>query len=137
MKKQVIMLASLLAASHGVAFANNTEHAAVQFSSVEAQQLFEQDTQPMQVAALSSSEMKQTEGAWGIWGATIGGIGGAAGYFLENRISGSSWSWTSFGFATAGGVRAGALAGPVGVVWGFNAAISGGTTLGIAQRYGW
>ena len=64
MKKQVVILASLLAASHGVAFASNADHAAVQFSSAEAQQLFEQDVQPMQVATLSNVEMKETQGAW-------------------------------------------------------------------------
>lgn len=40
MKKQVVILASLLAASHGAVFASNADHAAVQFSSAEAQQLF-------------------------------------------------------------------------------------------------
>lgn len=46
-------------------------------NALDMQAAFQQDAQPMQVAALSGQEMKATEGAWGffaianfIWGAT-------------------------------------------------------------------
>ncbi len=107
------------------------------FSQSDLNTLFDQAEKPMQLAALSGQEMKETEGAFGWWGAAFGGLGGFGGFFLNNRISGSSWSWTGAGAATFAGARAGATAGPVGVVWGFNSAIGGGTALGVAQRRGW
>ena len=107
------------------------------FSQADINTMFDQAGQSMQLVALSGQEMKETEGAFGWWGAAFGGLGGFGGFFLNNRISGSSWSWTGAGAATFAGARAGATAGPVGVVWGFNSAIGGGTALGVAQRRGW
>lgn len=107
MKKQVVILASLLAASHGAAFASNADHAAVQFSSAEAQQLFEQGEQPMQVAELSQKEMKATEGAWiaNAIGGGLGALGYLGTYWGDYAIShNASWNWGAFG----GSVLAGA-----------------------------
>ena len=70
-------------------------------------------------------------------GAAIGAAGGMAGYYLNNKISGAPWSWTTFGAAAAFGGASGATAGPAGVIWGFNGAIAGQTALGVAQHYGW
>lgn len=107
------------------------------FSQSDVSAMFDQGGQSMAIAALSFAEMKETEGAWGAWGAGFGAIGGFSGYAVNSRISGSRWSWSGAGAATFAGARAGAVAGPVGVVWGFNSAIGGGAALGVAQRRGW
>jgi hypothetical protein len=86
---------------------------------------------------LTTSEIDQISGAWGPIGAAIGATGGATGYFLQNKISGGPWSWAEFGCNTAGGAAAGAVAGPAGVVWGFNGNVARGTITGVAQHYGW
>lgn len=105
MQKQVVILASLLAASHGAVFASNADHAAVQFSSAEAQQLFEQDAQPLQVATLSNVEMKETQGAWVQF--AVGGALGGAGYAWGVYQGNYSWNTSSF----LGNVGTGALIG--------------------------
>jgi len=107
------------------------------FSNADVASLFDQDAQPLQLAALSGQEMKETEGSWGLWGAVIGGIGGFSGYTLNKVISRSKWSWTDAVLTTGGAASAGAVAGPNGVIWGFNAAWAGGTARGVASRYGW
>lgn len=69
MKLKSTLFAGLLAASLAVpAFANDAPVATPlpQFTTADAQKLFEQDAKPMQLAALSQQEMKETEGAW-IW----------------------------------------------------------------------
>jgi hypothetical protein len=47
------------------------------FAETDLQALFEQDAKPMQLAALSEQEMKETEGALGPMGAVGGGLIGA------------------------------------------------------------
>ncbi len=69
MKFKSTLFAGLLAASLvAPAFANEETVAAPlpQFTAADAQMLFDQDAAPMQLAALSQQEMKETEGAW-IW----------------------------------------------------------------------
>ena len=51
----------------------------IEFTATEMQSLFEQDAQPMQVAALSPTEMKETEGAF-VWNGVIGGGIGLGSY---------------------------------------------------------
>ncbi len=66
MKLKSTLFAGVLAASLAVpAFANEGTVAAPlpQFTATETQMLFEQDAKPMQLAALSQQEMKETEGA--------------------------------------------------------------------------
>lgn len=122
-------------AQAGEAFAQPLQHAPVAaFSQQDIGSLFDQAGQPMQLAALSDVEMRETEGAWGVWGASIGGFGGFAGFAINNRISGHQWSWAGAGAATFQGARAGATAGPVGVVWGFNRNIGVGTATGVFNR---
>jgi hypothetical protein len=55
------------------------------FSQTDLQALFEQDAKPMQLAALSEQEMKETEGAWllNAAGAFVGGFSGAYGYLTS------------------------------------------------------
>ena len=107
------------------------------FSQDDINSMFEASGKPMQLAALSTQEMKDTEGAWGPVGAIIGGLGGLGGYTLNAMISGSRWSPGAALTSTALGAAAGAVAGPNGVVWGFNSAIGGGAATGVFQRVGW
>ncbi|OSI10335.1 class IIb bacteriocin, lactobin A/cerein 7B family [Neisseria canis] len=85
---------------------------------------------------LTIQELQYVNGAFGPIGAAIGGIGGAAGYLLNQQLSGSKFSPTSLAWATGAGATAGATTGPVGVVWGFNGALAGGMVTGVASRYG-
>jgi len=105
------------------------------FSTSEIVSLFEQDTQPLQLAALSGQEMKETEGAWGPWGAAIGGVSELAGYTAQTMISGEPWSWTQATLRTGAGAVQGALAGPVGVAWVFNRHVGTGAAIGVAKQY--
>ena len=59
------------------------------FSQDDINSMFEASGKPMQLAALSKQEMKDTEGAWGPVGAIIGGLGGLGGDTLNAVISGS------------------------------------------------
>ena len=99
------------------------------FSQDDINSMFEASGKPMQLAALSKQEMKDTEGAWGPVG--------LGGYTLNAMISGSRWSPGAALTSTALGAAAGAVAGPNGVVWGFNSAIGGGAATGVFQRVGW
>lgn len=66
MKLKSTLFAGVLAASLAVpAFANDAPVATPlpQFTAADTQMLFEQDAKPMQLAALSQQEMKETEGA--------------------------------------------------------------------------
>lgn len=72
-------------------------------------QVFE--NQNVKAIQLSQVEMKETQGEWGPVVAVIGGLGG--------------------------GTVAGGTAGPMGVIWGFNAAIAGGTIRGVVAKNGW
>lgn len=77
MKLKSTLFAGVLAASLAVpAFANEGTVAAPlpQFTATETQMLFEQDAKPMQLAALSQQEMKETEGAV-IWFAPVAWAG--------------------------------------------------------------
>jgi hypothetical protein len=68
MKLKSTVVAGLLTASMAVpVFANEAVLTPLpQFTAHDAQMLFEQDAKPMQLAALSQQEMKETEGEW-IW----------------------------------------------------------------------
>jgi len=69
---KVTLFASLMVLGVSLsAFANEAQPINVapaetiqQFTDADMQLVFEQDTQPMQLAALSQTEMKETEGAW-------------------------------------------------------------------------
>jgi hypothetical protein len=66
MKLKPVLFASVLAATLSVpAFANDAAMTTPlpQFTAADTQMLFEQDVNPMQLAALSKNEMKETEGA--------------------------------------------------------------------------
>nr|WP_314271515.1 hypothetical protein [uncultured Kingella sp.] len=122
MKKQMIAIA--LAASFAApAFAGSFE-----------EQMFDTQPEKAKVVELSQKEMRETEGAFGPWGAAIGGFGGAAGYVIQQQISGDPFSWGKFSAATGFGAATGAVSGPMGVVWGFNSRIAGGTAYGVYKR---
>ena len=109
MKKQVVILASLLAASHGAVFASNADHAAVQFSSTEAQQLFEHDGQPMQMAELSQKEMKATEGAFVNF--IVGGAMGFGMYAAQSWYSDRPITWQGSLYSAGTGALTGGIGG--------------------------
>ena len=124
MKKQItaaVMMLSMIAPS----MANGLDNQAF-----ESQVFHTQADAPMQLAELSSQEMKETEGAWGSVGAFIGG--GGIGYMLNQQLSGSRFSPTAFTLAVGAGAFGGATAGPAGVVWGFNRSLATGMVTGVA-----
>ena len=69
MKLKSTVIAGMLAASIAApAFANEAVTAPLpQLTMQDAQALFEQDAKPMQLVALSSQEMKETEGHGLLW----------------------------------------------------------------------
>ena len=101
MKKAII--ANLLSgAISAPAFAANGNDLA------DANLIFNMDnSQSMELAMLSSEEMKSTEGAFGPWGAVGGGIIGGIGNIGYQLGSSNSWSWGSFGHAVGGGALTG------------------------------
>jgi len=76
------------------------------FSQTDLQALFEQDAAPMQLAALSEQEMRETEGALGLMGAVGGGLIGAISY-TGYAIGSGSWKWSSFGYSVGMGALTG------------------------------
>ncbi len=66
-------------------------------------------------SALSLQEMEETEGAWGVPGAIVGGVAGAGGYAAYTWGNKSQWSWNSFAWNTGIGAASGFAFGPVGV----------------------
>lgn len=114
------------------------KHQPAVFTEADTSVLFQQsDSKPMQVASLSSAEMSETKGAFGPVGALVGGAGGLAGYTLNTMISGADWSPTNAAIAAGTGAAQGAVAGPMGVVWGFNGALAAGVAGGVASHYGY
>lgn len=110
MKMKSTLFAGVLAAGLAAsAFANDASVATPlpQFSSQDTQMLFEQDAKPMQLVALSQQEMRETEGAFGPWGALGGGIVGGIGNAGYQLGAGRGWSWGSFGYAVGGGALTG------------------------------
>jgi hypothetical protein len=77
------------------------------FSQADINTMFEQAGKPMQLVALSGQEMKDTEGAFGLWGALGGGIVGGIGNIGYQLGAGRGWSWGSFGYSVGGGALTG------------------------------
>ncbi|MCW8165631.1 hypothetical protein D8B22_04435 [Verminephrobacter aporrectodeae subsp. tuberculatae] len=80
------------------------------FSQADIDAMFEQADKPMQLAALSDQDMKETEGAVGPWGAAAGALVGGlaeAGYQLGGLGAGREWSWRSIGRSAAIGAVTG------------------------------
>ncbi|MCW8198847.1 hypothetical protein D8B23_10520 [Verminephrobacter aporrectodeae subsp. tuberculatae] len=80
------------------------------FSQADIDAMFEQADKPMQLAALSDRDMKETEGAIGPWGAAAGALVGGiaeAGYQLGRLGAGHEWSWRSVGRSAAIGAMTG------------------------------
>ncbi|WP_338691838.1 hypothetical protein V6667_02945 [Neisseria leonii] len=90
--------------------------------------------QNVKVVELSQAEMKETQGAWGGVGAAIGGVSGAGGYLLNQQISGDKFSWGKLGAAAGFGAASGAVAGPMGIIWGANGRIAGGAAMGVYKN---
>ena len=97
------------------------------FSQADINTMFEQAGQPMQLAALSGQEMKDTEGAWGFASFFGAGVG-----MYTYGLSCSSCSVR--GFAAAGAF--GAFA-PVSSVTRFYGSMGLATGYGVGSRRGW
>ena len=90
-----------------------------------------------QVVILSPDEMRTTEGAFGPFGALVGGLGSFGNYAFDTLISESKWSWAGAASATVTGATMGAFASPVAAIWGANVLTTGGIVSGIGKHYGW
>lgn len=108
MKSQWSLFAGVITASLAMPALANDAPVTVQlpqFNSQDAQILFEQDAMPMELAALTSHEMKETEGAWVQF--AIGGAIGGAGYAWGAYRGNYAWNTGKF----IGNVGTGALIG--------------------------
>lgn len=105
------------------------------FAETDLQALFEQDAAPMQLAALSEQEMKETEGALAPWvaRAAIGGVTSGLRYAITNYGT-PNFSWRdqarAIGYGAVGGVLSfspnkwvagitGTVVGSAGMRWGW------------------
>lgn len=97
------------------------------FSQTDIDKMFRQDAHPVQLAALSQQEMKETEGAW--VPQTVGAIGGMTGYGFSCSYT-RSCTAAGFGFAAFSGAIS-----PIRGIWGFNTAIGLGVLQGTGGYY--
>lgn len=128
MKLKSTLFAGVLAASFALpAFANEGTVATPlpQFTTADTQMLFEQDAMPMQLAALSQQEMRETEGAF--LNFAIGGAAGFGFYAASNWYNNRPITWQGSLYS----IGTGALTGGVG---GALIRASGG---GIAGNIAW
>lgn len=78
------------------------------FTEADMSVLFVESDQPMQMAALSGEEMRETEGAW-VWWASAGALGGAMntiGYIGSNP----NWSYRGAAYSFLSGASGGLIA---------------------------
>jgi len=94
------------------------------FSSAEMMVLFEQNEQPLQLAALSTAEMKTTEGAW--WPYVAAGAAGGLASGINYYHTNSRRTWGGWGTAVGTGVVGGAMTASR---WWSSAFWGGGTVL--------
>ena len=80
-----------------------------EFTAADTQQLFEQDALPMQLAALSQQEMKETEGAF--WNFALGAAGGLGFYAFHHRNNFSNMTWRGAAFSAGTGALPGVAGG--------------------------
>jgi len=117
--KSTLFAAVLAASLAAPVFANDAPVAAPlpQFSAADTQMLFEQDAKPMQLAALSPQEMKETEGAWLNFGtAALGGIVGGAGYGYGAFNGNYAWNTRNFMANVGSGALIGGTFGAAGAI---------------------
>lgn len=101
--KSTVIATALSASLVAPAIANESSSAAAsQFSATDMQQMFEQDARPMQVAALSRTEMKETDGASLVHGALFVGGGTLGGYAYVNNNPNWNWSGLTIAVLTGG-----------------------------------
>lgn len=126
--KSTLFLTVLAASLAAPAFANDASVVTPlpQFTAADTQMLFDQDANPMQLAALSSQEMKETEGAFLNFavGGTVGfGFYAASNYYYNRPIT---WQGSLYSIGT------GAFTGGVGGA--LMRASGGGLAANIAWR---
>ena len=85
------------------------------FTDADLQALFGASDKPMQLAALSGQEMRETEGAWllNAAGAFVGGIAGAYGCMTHAAYSNRNASPSSVAWGLARSIAAGAALGAI------------------------
>ena len=79
------------------------------FTDADLQALFEASDKPMQLAALSQQEMRETEGALWVFnalGGAVGGIAGLTGYINQNRNPTPLGALSAFGLGALTGAIA-------------------------------
>lgn len=112
MKLKSTLFAAVLSASLAMpAFANEEIEASQlpQFTAADTLMLFEQDAKPMQLAALSQQEMKETEGAWINF--AVGAAGGLGFYAWHHRNNFSNMTWSGAAFSAGTGALTGGVGG--------------------------
>lgn len=110
------------------------------FTDADLQALFEASDKPMQLAALSQKEMKETEGAW--WPVVYRVGGGLAGMYGSGYgyLAGGGRSPTGFLGSVAGGFGAGLWSPVTGYRSGlaaFGSGFTGGAIAGFGGSRGW
>jgi hypothetical protein len=83
------------------------------FAETDLQALFEQDAKPMQLAALSEQEMRETDGALIFMPFLIGAGIGLASHYATSWWTNSPMTPLSFGAAAAGGALGGGFTGNI------------------------
>lgn len=91
------------------------------------------DSQDLQVMAMTNQEMEETEGAFAVPGAVAGAGIGAWGY-LGGAAGSGNFSWKGLAATTAGGAAVGAVTGPVGISRYYTAARLSGASGFLSSR---
>lgn len=102
-------------------------------------QIFAGKTQSIQVSTLSGQEMKETEGAWAVPGAVVGGLAGGVQYGASCMVAGNC-TWKGAAYNVAGGAALGFIGGPVSIgrsILAVKYAAPVGVGNGIGTRRGW
>ena len=94
---------------------------------------------PLQLALLSEQEMRETEGAWGVWGA-LGGAGIGAWNYLGTAAGSGRFTWSGLAYHVGTGALIGAATGPMGIRTYYMSSRLGyvaGVGSGYGSRRGW
>jgi len=107
------------------------------FTDADLQALFEASDQPMQLAALSPQEMRETEGAYwlNVAGGFVGGLAGAYSYMTSAALSHQGPHPHNIGWGLTRAIAAGAVTGAIRPVNSIGSAFRS-LSLGVASGYG-
>lgn len=133
LRKSILAVSVLLAAQQAAFASNAVEAEQTGLSASEAELAFG-EAKPMQTAALSSKEMKETEGA--MWANTLGAIAG--GISSTYAYIGSTPRYSQTGYGVLGAFAGGAIGGFASPVTGFSSlgrTVFGGLAVGYTTGY--